>query len=82
MTSYRLDEAARIFDDFTDREFLPANEAYRDPTRANLDRALAQRVLHLPEPAVEGITRLRHMWCSEPSVHGNKKTRPGGPAGS
>ena len=82
LTPHRLRAAADIFDDFADREFLPANEAYRDPGRADLDRALAQRVLHLPPAAVEGIARLRHMWCSEPSVHGNKKTRPGGPAGS
>ncbi len=82
LTRVRLETAAGLFDDFTDREFLPANEAYRDPARADLDRALARRVLHLPDAAVEGIGRLRLMWCSEPSVHGNKRTRPGGPAGN
>lgn len=82
ITPVRLEAAATLFDEFEDREFLPANEAYRDQARADLDKALAKRVLHLPDEAVEGIARLRHMWCSEPSVHGNKRTRPGGPAGS
>ncbi len=82
LTPHRLNAASAVFDSFAEREFLPANEAYRDPARADLDRALAKRVLYLPASAVEGIARLRLMWCSEPSVHGNKKTRPGGPAGS
>ena len=82
LTRPRIEAAATLFDEFEDREFLPANEAYRDPARADLDRALAKRVLHLPDETVDGIARLRLMWCSEPSVHGNKRTRPGGPAGS
>ena len=82
LTSIRLEHIAGIFDDFADRDFLPANEAYRDPARADLDRAIAKKVLYLPDAAVEGIRRLRLMWCSEPSVHGNKRTQPGGPAGN
>ena len=70
--------AAEIFDQFEEREFLPANEAYRDQTRLDLDEALARRVLHLPKKALAGLPGLRVMWCSEPSVHGNKKTRPDG----
>ena len=82
LTPARVQAAAALFDEFENREFLPANEAYRDPARADLDRALAQKVLHLPEEAIGGIARLRDMWCREPSVHGNKSTRPGGPSGS
>lgn len=82
LTPMRIQTAAAIFDDFKECEFLPANEAYRDPVRADLDRAVAKKVLHLPDAAVEGIGRLRLMWCSEPSAHGNKRTRPGGSAGS
>lgn len=68
--------AADIFDEFEHREFLPANEAYRDQARHDLDGALAGRVLHLPKKALAGLARLRVLWCSEPSVHGNKPTRP------
>lgn len=70
--------AAAIYDQFEHRQFLPANEAYRDPARHDLDEALAKRVLHLPREALAGLARLRDMWCREPSVHGNKKTRPDG----
>ena len=68
--------AAEVFDEFKHREFLPANEAYRDPARHDLDEVLARKVLHLPREALAGLARLRALWCSEPSVHGNKKTRP------
>jgi len=70
--------AAEIFDQFEEREFLPANEAYRDQARLDLDEVLARRVLHLPKEALAGLDRLRVLWCSEPSVHGNKPTRPDG----
>ena len=79
LTPTRVDAAARIFDEFSSWELLPANEAYRDPTRHQLDDALATRVLHLPEDAISGIARIREMWCREPSVHGSKPTRPPGP---
>ena len=78
VTAARIGAAAGVFDEFEHREFLPANEAYQDPARRDLDKALAKRVLHLPNEALAGIERLRHMWCCEPSVHGNKTTRPHG----
>lgn len=74
----RVSAAAEIFDEFVGREFRPANEAYEDPVRQALDDALATRVLHLPKDALGGIARLRDLWCREPSVHGNKSTRPPG----
>ena len=78
ITPTTIRSMADIFDQFEEREFLPANEAYRDLARHDLDEALARRVLHLPREALAGLARLRVLWCSEPSVHGNKKTRPDG----
>lgn len=78
ITPATIRSMADIFDEFEEREFLPANEAYRDPARHDLDEALVRRVLHLPRGALAGLVRLRLLWCSEPSVHGNKKTRPDG----
>ena len=75
-TPAMIGAAAEVFDKFKDREFLPANEAHQDPARRDLDEALAKRVLHLPADALAGLTRLRDLWCREPSVHGNKPTRP------
>ena len=56
---------------------LPANEAYRDDIRAELDREVLVGVLGLPEAVLEGLAVLRNKWCHEPSVHGGKVTRPG-----
>ena len=68
--------AARIFNRFKSKTFLPANEAYHDPTRHALDRALLVELLGLPESILQPLETLRRKWCFEPSVHGGKKTRP------
>ena len=70
--------ASSIFADFAGKRFLPANEAYRDPTRQALDEAVLLRLLRLPEQTLESLDLLRLKWCAEPSVHGGKKTRPPG----
>jgi len=72
----RLARAAAIFANFRDWQFLPANEAYRDPTRQALDRAVLVELLGLPEAVLEPLEALRRQWCAEPTVHGGKSTRP------
>ena len=64
-----------IFSQFRDRVFLPANEAYRDDTRKDLDAAIF-KLLELPNELLELLHLLRRKWCSEPSVHGGKSTKP------
>ena len=68
--------AARLFAEFRDREFLPANEACRDETRQALDRAVLVDLLGLPDDAMAPLDLLRRQWCAEPTVHGGKSTRP------
>jgi len=68
--------AARIFNRFKRKPFLPANEAYHDKNRHALDRALLVELLGLPESILQPLDLLRRKWCLEPSVHGGKKTRP------
>ena len=68
--------AARLFAEFRDREFLPANEACRDETRQALDRAVLVDLLALPDDAMAPLDLLRRQWCAEPTVHGGKSTRP------
>ena len=65
-----------IFDRFKEKEFKPANEAYNDESRKDLDRAVLVELLGLPDSIMESIDLLRYKWCSEPSVHGGKSTRP------
>ena len=78
LTDQQLERCQVLFDDLKDREFLPANEAYRDETRQSLDRALLfgdASVLQLDPALKEGLDVLRRQWCAEPSVHGGKGTR-------
>ena len=67
--------AQAAFADFRDRKMLPANEAYRDPVRQDLDRALLVDVLGLSEELLDSLAALRDSWCAEPTVHGGKTTR-------
>ena len=77
LTRTQLQAAERIFADMRDTAFLPANESYRDPARRELDERVLTEILTLPPALVaEPLTLLRQKWCSEPSVHGGKKTAP------
>lgn len=72
----QLDAAVKIFDDLQDKRLLPANEAWRDPVRQELDRRLLTEVLELDDQSVEQLDILRRQWCSEPTVTSTKKTGP------
>ena len=74
----QLAKAEEIFEDMRDSQFLPANEAYRDNTRKELDHRVLIDMLGLPESILKPLDLLRLKWCSEPSVHGGKKTAPEG----
>ena len=76
LNARQLRLAAKIFADFRDWTFLPANEAYRDETRKALDRAVLCDLLGLPESILEPLDMLRRQWCAEATVHGGKSTRP------
>ena len=68
--------ARRVFAEFEARPFLPANEAYRDTNRQALDEAVLCNLLGLPSSILDSLELLRKQWCSEPTVHGGKSTRP------
>ena len=55
---------------------MPANEAYRDSTRRELDHRVLIDMLDLPASVLEPLDLLRLKWCAEPSVHGGKGTAP------
>ncbi len=76
LNTRQLRLASKIFTDFRDWTFLPANEAYRDETRKALDQAMLCDLLGLPESILEPLDVLRRQWCAEPTVHGGKSTRP------
>ena len=76
ISATQLDAAVTIFDDLQKRTMLPANEAWRDAVRQELDQRLLNEVLGLDDRAVEQLGILRLQWCSEPTVTSTKKTGP------
>ena len=76
LTAEQLSAAGDVFERFKLRRLLPANEAYRDTTRQELDEAMLCEVLGLPTEVLTPLAILRTQWCEEPSVHGGKSTRP------
>ncbi len=74
--SAKVKDLADLCIDFLDVELLPANEAYRDESRKRLDEEVLCGVLGLPDTILEPLDHFRLQWCSEPSVHGGKGTRP------
>ena len=67
--------AHKLLKKFGDRELLPANEAYHDPVRKDLDRAVLVDLLGLPATILKPLDLLRRKWCAEPTVHGGKATK-------
>ena len=76
LTAAQLGRADEIFTAFRDQEMAPANEAWRDEARQDLDRAVLIDLLGLPDSLLEPLALLRRQWCAEPSVHGGKNTGP------
>ena len=77
LTDKQLAAAGDVFERFKRRPLRPANEAYRDATRRELDEAMLCEVLGLSADILTPLAVLRTQWCEEPSVHGGKSTRPG-----
>ncbi len=73
LTDAQLAKAEEIFDEFRDKELLPAYLADADPNRALLDRRVICDLLGFDEDIYHGVRRLAAKWCAEPSVHGGKK---------
>ena len=68
----QLDLMAETFDQVKELPLMPANEAWRDRIRAELDRRALEHVLGLDERATESVRSLCNRWCQEPTVQGRK----------
>ena len=73
LTDSQLAAAEGIFDEFRDKELMPAYLADADPNRALLDRRVVCDLLGFGEEVYEGVRRLAEKWCAEPSVHGGRR---------
>lgn len=76
LNAAQLAAAAQIFNDLKELVMKPANEAWHDPVRQELDARLFREVLDLDDAAVERLGILRRQWCREPTVTAAKKTGP------
>ena len=74
LSETQLASAVAIFNDLCRERMLPANEAYRDPVRQELDRRVLTEVLMLDDDSVKQLAIMRNQWCAEPTVTGTKKT--------
>ena len=72
LTDEQLARAEEIFEEFRDKELMPAYLADADPNRALLDRRVICDLLGFDESVYQGVRRLAAKWCAEPSVHGGK----------
>ena len=77
LTEDQLSTAESIFEEFRDKELMPAYLADADPNRALLDRRVICDLLNFDQDTYHAVRRLSAKWCAEPSVHGGKK-RPAG----
>ncbi len=77
LTDNQLATAKDIFDDFRDRDLMPAYLADADPNRAHLDKRVICDLLGFDHSIYEAVRYLAAKWCAEPSVHGGKR-RPRG----
>ena len=72
LTTEQLAKAEEIFEEFRDKELMPAYLADADSNRALLDRRVICDLLGFDESIYQGVRRLAQKWCAEPSVHGGK----------
>ena len=77
LTDEQLCMAETVFEEFRDKNLMPAYLADVDPNRALLDRRVICNLLGFGEEIYKAVRRLSAKWCAEPSVHGGKK-RPEG----
>ena len=73
LTDEQLAIAQAIFDDFRDKDLMPAYLADADSNRALLDRRVVCDLLGFDDAVYRGVRRLAAKWCAEPSVHGGKQ---------
>ena len=76
LSTRQLKIADEILKKFADLDLLPANDAYRDEVRQDLDRAVMIDMLGLPDDVLEPLALLREKWCAEPTVRGRKRMLP------
>ena len=72
LTHRQMEQMEEIFERVRELPMLPANEAWRDPIRTEIDHQVLVEVLELGEEAFNQARNLCQRWCLEPTVQGGK----------
>ena len=70
ITAKQLGEANDFYDDFYRTDFLPANQASKDPSRIALDSFVLKNLCNVSDEWFEDFAVIREQWCKEPIVSG------------
>ena len=73
LKAWQLDEAQAIWQEFSNRKFIPFYQCAVDPVRIELDERVVRDMLGLGEDVTTAVARLRTLLASDPSIHGSKK---------
>ena len=76
LTKAQIDAAKKAFKKFSDAKLLMVNQAWEDEARQEIDQVVLCDILGLQDKILGPLEWLRRAWCSEPTVHGDKDTRP------
>ena len=72
LEAWQLEEAQAIWQEFSNRKFMPFYQCTTDPARVELDERIVKDLLGFGEDAVASVARLRTLLAVDPSVHGSK----------
>ena len=73
LEDWQLDEAQAIWQEFSNRKFMPFYQCATDPARVELDKRIVKDLLGLGEDGVASVARLRTLLAGDPSIRGSKK---------
>ena len=73
LEAWQLDEAQAVWQEFSNRKFMPFYQCATDPARVELDERIVKDLFGLGEDAVASVARLRALLAGDPSIRGSKK---------
>ena len=71
----QIEKCEALYEEISQRDFLPAHRTAEDPVRKALDEGLYGKILNWRKTELDGLGVVRAKWCAEPTVHGGKKDR-------
>ena len=73
LVAWQLDEAQAIWQEFSNRKFMPFYQCATDAARVELDERIVKDLLGFGGDAEASVARLRTLLAGDPSIRGSKK---------